>query len=62
LSQKILEVGNTGVGICSSDDIKTKNFKQLQSIAKANNLAYEGLKTRQELIDLIESQEVKEGI
>lgn len=62
LSQKILEIGNTGVGICSGDDIKTKNFKQLQGIAKSNGLPYEGIKTRQELIDLIENHQDKEGI
>ncbi len=54
MTQKLLDVGNTGVGILAGDDLNLKNFKQVQKIAKDKGLNIDGIKTKQELIDLIE--------
>jgi tetrahydromethanopterin S-methyltransferase subunit G len=58
LTQRIMDAVNTGVGICAGD-LKMKNFKQLQGIAKRKELPYEGIKSKDELIELIEKSELE---
>ena len=55
LQRKIMDEGNTGVGICASDELQLKNFKQLQKIAKEKGVYNEELRSKEALIGAIES-------
>jgi hypothetical protein len=57
LSQQLMDVGNTGVGMCAGDDLQLKNLEQLKAIAKEKNVYNSGLRTKDALIEAIESAE-----
>lgn len=59
LSQQLLDVGKTGVGMLAGDDLQNKNYQQLRKIARDLGVYEEHMKTKDVLIDAIEAVEAE---